>query len=99
MASRKPSANAKRVSKFKSELGGLDNLFAREEQRARDVSERKETALRDKACESKNRYPSLYEAEQAVASCAEHGKRGLRTYRCPYCNGWHLTSKARKKEL
>ena len=98
MASRKPSAQAKRVSKFKSELGGLDDLFASEERRADDLTAKKEAALRDKACESKNRYPSRYEAEQAIASCAAHGKKGLHTYRCPYCKGWHLTSKPKRTE-
>ena len=98
MASRKPSANAKRVSEFKSQLGGLDDLFAREEQRREGLSAQKEAALRNKACESKNRYSSRYEAEQAIAACAEHGKRGLHMYRCEYCKGWHLTSKPQRKE-
>nr|AHF25152.1 hypothetical protein [uncultured bacterium Contig1772] len=93
MASRKPSANAKRVSKFKAELGGLDDIFAREERRADDMSAKKEAALRDKACESKNRYPTRYDAQEAIDACAAHGKTGLHSYRCPYCKGWHLTSK------
>ena len=98
MVSRKPSANAKRVSKFKSELGGLDDLFAHEQRRSENMSARKEAALRNKACESKNRYPSRYDAEQAIAACAAHGTKGLHSYRCPYCNGWHLTSKPKRSE-
>ena len=93
MGSRKPSAKAKRVSEFKAQLGGLDDFFEREERRRDDLSARKEAALRNKACESKNRYASYSEAQDAIASCAAHGKRGLHAYRCPYCNGWHLTSK------
>ena len=96
MASRKPSANAKRVEKFKSQLGGLDDLFAREEDRRNDLSAKKEAALRNKACESKNRYSSKYEAQQAIAACAAHGTTGLHAYRCSYCNGWHLTSKPKR---
>lgn len=46
-----------------------------------------------KACERKNRYASRYEAELTAAECAEHGAPPLHVYRCPYCNGWHLTSK------
>ena len=97
MASRKPSANAKRVEKFKSQLGGLDDLFAREEDRRNDLSAKKEAALRNKACESKNRYSSKYEAQQAIAACAAHGTTGLHAYRCSYCNGWHLTSKPKRE--
>lgn len=98
MASRKPSANAKRVSEFKASLGGLDDLFAREEHRVADMSAKKEAALRDKACESKNRYATQWEAQAAIDACAEHGKTGLHSYRCPYCKGWHLTSKPPRKD-
>ena len=38
-----------------------------------------------------------HEEERAAArrhkACAEHGAPPLHVYRCPYCNGWHLTSK------
>ena len=92
MGSRKPSANAKRVQQFKSQLGGLDDLFASEHAREERLSEKKEAARRHKSCESKNRYATKGEAQLAIASCAEHGTKGLKAYRCPYCNGWHLTS-------
>ena len=92
MGSRKPSANAKRVQQFKSQLGGLDDLFASEHRREERMSEEKEAARRQKSCESKNRYASKTEAQLAIASCAEYGTKGLSAYRCPYCNGWHLTS-------
>ena len=95
MGSRKPSAHAKRISEVKAQLGGLDDLFAREEHRQEDLSAKKEAALRDKACESKNRYSSRYDAQIAIDSCAAHGTTGLHMYRCSYCNGWHLTSKPR----
>lgn len=92
MGSRKPSANAKRVQQFKSQLGGLDDLFAAEERRGAQAASEKEEARRRKSCESKNRYATQGEARQAIAACEAHGRRGLSTYRCPYCDGWHLTS-------
>ena len=95
MASKKPSAKAKRIEQFKSQLGGMDDLFAHEQQRTERLSAKKEAALRAKACESKNRYASRAEALATIAECAAHGTHGLHEYRCPYCNGWHLTSKPR----
>ena len=92
MGSRKPSANAKRVQQFKSQLGGLDDLFASEHRREERLSADKEAAFRRKSCESKNRYDTKGEAQLAIASCAEHGTTGLMAYRCEYCGGWHLTS-------
>ena len=93
MSSRKPSAKAKQVERFKSQLGDLGAAFEREAQRADERAQKKEAALRAKACESKNRYSCKSDAEAAIRSCAEHGTKGLHCYRCPYCNGWHLTSK------
>ena len=93
MASRKPSAKAKQVNAFKAQFTSLDDAFARERDRKEALSAQTEAALRNKACESKNRYSSPSEARAAIASCAEHGTVGLHSYRCPYCNGWHLTSK------
>ena len=78
------------VAEFAASLGGLDDLFARETA-ARD--EAREAAHRKKSCERKNRYASRYEAEATAAECAEHGAPPLHVYRCPYCEGWHLTSK------
>lgn len=102
MGSRKRSARAKEISQFKSqlELGNLFNgendIFAQEERRREERVRDKEAALRKKSCESKNRYMSRYDAEAAIASCAEHGTTGLHCYKCEYCNGWHLTSHPQK---
>lgn len=95
MGSKKRSSWAKETAAFKSQLAGdgFDDLFAREDQRRERISREHDAALRHKACERKNRYASRMEAEAAIVACAEHGTRGLHTYRCPYCNGWHLTSK------
>lgn len=93
VGSKKRSARAKQIAEFKSSLGGMDDIFAREEQRREGLEEQREAALRKKACESKNRYVSRAEAEDAIRSCASYGTTGLHCYRCEYCRGWHLTSK------
>lgn len=99
MGSKKPSAKAKQIAAFKSQLDGLamDDLFTREEHRREELAAEHEEALREKACRSKNRYASRAEAEAAILSCADHGRTGLHCYRCPYCHGWHLTSKPERK--
>ena len=94
MGSRKPAANAKRLAAFKASLGDMDDLFEREEDRQDALAARREDALREKACERKKRYTCRSDAEEAVRLCAEHGTLGLRCYKCRYCGGWHLTSKA-----
>lgn len=97
MGSNKRSARAKERALFESQLGGvLDDVFAREDARKQRRAEEHEAVLRNKACESKNRYLTRCDAEEAIASCAAHGTRGLHAYRCPYCEGWHLTSKPRR---
>ena len=97
MGSRKPSAKAKQKAEFEASLGGslggFDDVFAREDARKQERAAEREAVLRTKACESKNRYAFLSDAEEAIEMCAAHGTRGLHAYRCPYCNGWHLTSK------
>lgn len=94
MASGKRSAWAKQKAEFAASLNaGENDIFARESRRQARRAEEKEVALRNKACESKNRYATHREAEEAIAACAEHGTRGLRSYQCAYCKGWHLTSK------
>lgn len=95
MASKKRAAWAQQKREFNQHLGGMDmdGIFAQEHERKHKQSQAKEAALRKKACESKNRYSSKSEAEAAIQSCAEWGTTGLHCYRCPYCNGWHLTSK------
>lgn len=70
----------------------VDDLFAREDQRKREAAAERAEARRNKACQSKNRYASRAEAQQAIDSCADYGTTGLQAYKCKYCNGWHLTS-------
>ena len=85
-------------AELNASLGGMDNLFASEGKRQQKNRAEKEAALRKKACESKNRYTSKSDAEVAITSCASYGTTGLHSYRCPYCNGWHLTSKPERKQ-
>lgn len=70
-----------------------EDLFARERTRQAQAEAEHNAALRRKACERKQRYATLADAQEAIEACAAHGTRGLRTYKCRYCNGWHLTSK------
>ena len=96
MGSRKGSAKAKRIAEFKAGLGGMDDVFAREDARKSKKAAEKDAALRKKSYESKNRYSCKSDAEAAILACAEHGTTGLHCYRCSYCNGWHLTSKPQR---
>lgn len=93
MGSKKRSSWSKQKAEFNASLGGMDSLFASEGERQKNKRAEKEAALRKKACESKNRYISKSEAEAAISECASYGTTGLHSYRCPYCDGWHLTSK------
>lgn len=93
MTSRKPSARARQIAAFKTQPSGLDDLFAHEREHEEELAAQHDEALFNKACASKQRYASKAEALDAIRRCAEHGRRGLRCYRCSYCGGWHLTSK------
>lgn len=98
MTSKKRSAKAKQIAEFRSQLtdgfgySAMDDLFSREDDRRAAQAAEKDAALRRKACESKNRYHSRADAEEAIRMCADHGTAGLVCYRCEYCRGWHLTS-------
>lgn len=94
MGSQKRSARKTRRSAFERGLGNeLGDVFAREDARRAQQQKQREEALRYKACERKKRYASEAEAKDAIRSCERHGSRDLHCYRCPYCNGWHLTHK------
>lgn len=74
------------------DFNSLDDAFAREGSRRATAAAEHDAAQRYKACESKNRYATLAEAQENLAWCEHRGKRGLQIYECPYCGGWHLTS-------
>ena len=95
MASNKRSARQRQRAVFEAQLDDMSDVFSREERRQERFEQRKEAALRHRACESKNRYATRLEAEDAIAACAAYGRVGLTCYRCAHCKGWHLTSHAR----
>lgn len=45
----------------------------------------------ERSCITKNRYPDIFVAIAMGINQAEMNKVALYTYRCPICNGWHLT--------
>ena len=96
MTSRKPSARARQRDDFLNSTGGLDDLFAAGRRRLDELDARREEARIERACSSKARYDTKADALEAIAACAEHGRRGLSCYRCPHCGGWHLTSHPRR---
>ena len=51
----------------------------------------------DKICFSKVRHETAEEAELHVDYLYETEKIELDIYKCPICNGWHLTSKRKRK--
>ena len=101
MTSKKRSAKAKQIAAFKAQLAdydketscpSMDNLFAQEDDRRAQRAAEKDAAQRKRSCESKNRYHSQADAQEAIRLCADHGTKDLVCYRCEYCRGWHLTS-------
>lgn len=95
MTSRKRSARKRQQEEFWAEAGGMDDAFARAEAERSAAEGRREAALREKSCGSKQRYDTRAEALDAIGRCAERGRRGLACYRCEWCGGWHLTSHSR----
>lgn len=100
MKSKKRSSWAKEAAAFKSSLNdgwdsdfdAVDDLFAQEAQREKDLKQAHKDSLRTKACNSKNRYGTKAEAEEVRAHRESQGVRNLQVYKCEYCDGWHLTS-------
>ncbi len=98
MGSKKRSARAAQRQAFELQLGDdLSGVFAREDARREHMAEQREERLRYKACDRKKRYPTEADAKFAKHDCERHGARDLHIYRCPYCDGWHLTHKGQKK--
>lgn len=97
MASGKRQARRRRQEAYLSSLPDLTDAFeaARSELKATDA--RRDQVRQSRACTSKKRYATAGEARDAIASCAAYGRRGLSSYRCPYCHGYHLTSHPRSE--
>jgi hypothetical protein len=51
--------------------------------------------LNQKMCLNKRRYPNRKKAEleRKIINMRSSGEELKRSYHCPYCRGWHLTSK------
>lgn len=68
----------------------------RKEQRSRDnYMTGKYGERAHNMCGKKIRYSTEDEALSRAIRSTFYGKETLRVYRCPYCHGWHLTSKER----
>lgn len=53
-------------------------------------AERQKTVGR--ICEGKKRYETEARAIRGALSYSRHNGGGVRTYYCPICHGWHLTT-------
>lgn len=57
-----------------------------------EVSEPPRSASQLEACRRKTRFATEREADDAVYRARMEGQ-SLGFYHCPWCNGWHLTSR------
>lgn len=64
-----------------------------EKKRQKEALKSYAPSQRRRMCGSKVRYKSVAEAEAVARYRMNNGAPKLRTYRCPICGGWHLTSK------
>jgi hypothetical protein len=55
--------------------------------------ERRFAEIRHSQCGRKKRYPSEDEARATADHQARATGRELRVYECPWCRGWHLSSR------
>lgn len=77
MGSRKGSAKAKRIAEFKAGLGGMDDVFAREDARKSKKAAEKDAALRRKACESKIAIPAKAMLKQLLLPVLSMARQGF----------------------
>lgn len=50
------------------------------------------------SCLGKRRFASKDEAEQNAVRTSRAIRARVQPYRCPYCEGWHLTRSNRRKK-
>lgn len=81
--------HTKRAKRPKRPVGGW---VAEKKERDKRVTERYGRSAHY-SCGRKARYPTKEAAIERAAIGIAHGQRYLRAYPCPYCGGWHLTSK------
>lgn len=55
-------------------------------------------SISERNCQRKVRHPTHAKALRSAARIAGKARvRHLHAYRCPHCNGWHLTKKAQAR--
>ena len=64
-----------------------------QKQQRKEFGKSVNTSQRLKMCNSKVRYKTESGAMAKAIALMNRGAPSLRTYRCPLCGGWHLTSK------
>ena len=65
-----------------------------EERKRRDMTMTAEHGEKGhNVCGRKIRYESKGKALSRASQSVYHGANSLRAYQCPYCHGWHLTSR------
>lgn len=55
--------------------------------------------VKDKMCLTKRLYITFDEAEAALRCRQKRTDKTLRIYKCPFCKGYHLTSKEKFEEV
>lgn len=55
--------------------------------------------VKDKMCLTKRLYTNFEDAETALHYRQKRTNKILRIYKCPFCKGYHLTSKKKFEEV
>ena len=55
--------------------------------------ERRFEAIRQSECGKKQRYPTYEDARATADHQARSSGKELNVYECPWCRGWHLSSR------
>lgn len=63
----------------------------------RKIREYGDLSREEKMCTTKQRYSSETAAIHKIIFQTRVSGKPLRAYKCPYCNGWHITSSVRIK--
>jgi len=55
-------------------------------------------ALWRRSCKGKVRHECEQYADRHVRALEEQGEKGIRSYYCPFCHGWHVGHYFHKRE-